>query len=1452
MNTERIALNPGTKVYFPSGSTYEIAGSPIGSGGGSILYPVYKLYKENEQWKRDGISYVLKECYPVSENHPCTRLPEGKVITVSESEESLNYLNRVKEMMLDEKNITQAIYETSSRLIPILDSARSVRLDIPVSTNINNSNNTKGDDINGDDTSVAAIDNTYVVMESLARKGRSLQSYMREEGTLTPLQTFQIVKQLLLSLKEIHNAGFLHLDIQDGNIFLQGSLSEESDILSMIDFGSARKLENGRTAPITDRIIFTTRGFSAPELYLHNDGNLQLGPEADIYSVGCLILLLLTGKRYRLEELLSKSSGRYITNVKMRKLDCPTHLTERMQEIIAKSLAPERTNRYQSAEEMFSDVNDFVKSLQPYRSDLLSVSYDAFICYKHGEIDNQIAKQVQVELEHFKMPHRFGFQKSPFKRVFLDEGELSSCADFGEQIRCALKNSGWLIVICSKDTPKSPWVSKEIQTFLQYHDVSRILTILTDGEPEESFPKELRGVKEAFAADCRGENQKERQKKLKNDVILRIAAPMLGVSFDALKQRHKAYLQQRIALFASCIALLATAFSFYAYRQTTIIRKQKDEIAKEYANTLISQSNYLVKESKELVDQNNYPAAVEKLLMALPGKEQERPVIADAVYGLTDTLGIYKVDRSDEVIPDRFLPAASDGMKSCFYVDEKGKYLFTSDGHYIWVYDAETMELIQTISPVKEDGFFYFEENFFLLSQNRCVVLNSEHVSCYDYLTGEHLWDSLVNTEDSVSTLSKDQSLFIVVNLEKIIILDIKNGKRKAELPYSVYGNPDIIYHGEYQSPDMNSAICLSDDNRYLAFSTYQWERPELYYNFYGCLYLADLEQGTVSILNPCIDHIQNLKFSGNDLYVLSGENQRIVQGGKNHHLVFGDGGKIFSYNVKNRELNWDTDYDLDDGLNGISNYELYIIKDFWHLSQEKKILLSISGDTMALISLKNGKILDQIQYSSNIVMLVGDDKNDIRTILSDGSYTWYSPNKKEKKISYRRIIVDECTCIKGTDNAFLCMKNGEIIRYDFGGMNPTLRNISILDKAVPDYGWKVLDDQWLYSFDWNYQIYLWSEDSGFIHLPIDIEKYGLDRDPNEMGLSADGNKLYMSWDTWEDSHTVLKYNITTGKVSEIVLLQDANDEIANVIIDSGEIYYVVEHNALLHYSDSKSRVINKADSEHTTEHAAYLYRWNSGKPELLTKIAMNDNGGTDVEEDFAYCSKNSLHIDSSKENLSFNISDYTNEFSIKVISCNLSTHTQDSIELAIPEGFNIFDSIYEEKIKSERYYIIFDEVMDTFALFDDDGQCILKIDKNCSGYLFSRKYDQLWIFFSEGPCRLYQLSDMDQYQEVILPEEVSIGHYIESYDWISEDTFLICTSSGFSPGVIINESYEVPGAIAKIDHCLGFLHGTQELVCSFSADEKEQIGALPYKSLDDIISMGNEFIHPGSVTDSP
>lgn len=96
-------------------------------------------------------------------------------------------------------------------------------------------------------------------------------------------ETRDIVTQVCRALWVLHSMGAVHRDVKPENIILRGR-----DAI-LIDFDAARihkpKLE-------TDTQVLGTVGFAAPEQY----GISQSDPRADIYSLGVLINVMLTGE----------------------------------------------------------------------------------------------------------------------------------------------------------------------------------------------------------------------------------------------------------------------------------------------------------------------------------------------------------------------------------------------------------------------------------------------------------------------------------------------------------------------------------------------------------------------------------------------------------------------------------------------------------------------------------------------------------------------------------------------------------------------------------------------------------------------------------------------------------------------------------------------------------------------------------------------------------------------------------------------------------------------------------------------------------------------------------------------------------------------------------------------------------------------------------------------------
>jgi|GEM_PF-4386347 len=206
--------------------------------------------------------------------------------------------------------------------------------------------------------------------------------------------------------------------------------------------------------------------------------------------------------------------------------------------------------------------------------------YWAFISYSHH--DAEWAKRLHTILEGYRTPRRLVGRKDVdgdpvpkrFFPIFRDLEELACAPNLSETIETALRQSKWLIVVCSPYSARSWWVDKEVQRFKSLGRQDRILCVIvaadetTAGGIIGSFPPSLIGSYNRalptaipmlpLAADVRGGRVRRR------DAILRLVAGLMGVTVDELHRRHVQ--RQRIRymsiVFITGILLAASGLPF--------------------------------------------------------------------------------------------------------------------------------------------------------------------------------------------------------------------------------------------------------------------------------------------------------------------------------------------------------------------------------------------------------------------------------------------------------------------------------------------------------------------------------------------------------------------------------------------------------------------------------------------------------------------------------------------------------------------------------------------------------------------------------------------------------------------------------------------------------------------------------------------------------------------------
>jgi hypothetical protein len=202
--------------------------------------------------------------------------------------------------------------------------------------------------------------------------------------------------------------------------------------------------------------------------------------------------------------------------------------------------------------------------------------YFAFISYSSK--DMEWGKRVQKKLEGYKMPatlcSEHGWDRKPINPVFFAPTDIQP-GGLTEELQERLRASRNLIVICSPHSAQSEWVGREIEFFHQLGRTKQIHFFIVDGLPHSGNPETecFNKVVEALGlAEILGANIHEKIFKWdwlnKERAYVQLVSKLLGVEFDAIWQRHKRLLIQKvIAWTVGVMVVLAALFYMWHSNQ---------------------------------------------------------------------------------------------------------------------------------------------------------------------------------------------------------------------------------------------------------------------------------------------------------------------------------------------------------------------------------------------------------------------------------------------------------------------------------------------------------------------------------------------------------------------------------------------------------------------------------------------------------------------------------------------------------------------------------------------------------------------------------------------------------------------------------------------------------------------------------------------------------------------
>jgi len=230
----------------------------------------------------------------------------------------------------------------------------------------------------------ADSENAYIVTEYI--RGHTLKHYAESHSFEPPELAAMVIHEVAVALAHAHEVGIIHRDLKPENVMVR-----DDGVVKLMDFGIAKILDRDDRMTMTGTLVGSP-AHMAPEII---EGH-EVGPEADIFSLGTMLYYFATGQLPFLGPNATATLKKILDGAYEDPRKIAPALSDELSEIIGKCLARQAQARYPDARKVQEALAAYLADIGfPRASEELSWFFVDPAAYRAQMIGRLIENRMQ-------------------------------------------------------------------------------------------------------------------------------------------------------------------------------------------------------------------------------------------------------------------------------------------------------------------------------------------------------------------------------------------------------------------------------------------------------------------------------------------------------------------------------------------------------------------------------------------------------------------------------------------------------------------------------------------------------------------------------------------------------------------------------------------------------------------------------------------------------------------------------------------------------------------------------------------------------------------------------------------------------------------------------------------------------------------------------------------------